>query len=115
MQGYIFNFQGKAFAPDGQVCGPVDVDAHNKRLEESELAECKTRPVILPAYVSERHNEVTTWLGTKLGTITSFTKFDNNFGGVTACVTVRATNGATYYGRFGYHSGDFVRLRKTVK
>ncbi|HEX3682221.1 MAG TPA: hypothetical protein VHU83_06730 [Bryobacteraceae bacterium] len=71
---YAFQFAGKTFTPNGQVEVP-DVEAHNRAIEEQEIAALKEHPERVFLYVKpyshlqpfERGTaDVTTWLGTVL-------------------------------------------------
>ncbi len=54
---------------------------------------------------------VTTWQGSKLGSIVSAHVYSHNFGG--RFVSIRARiNGATYYGRASWDNGSVINLRK---
>lgn len=55
---------------------------------------------------------VTTWLGTKIGTIISAQVYRHNFGGRFVSLRVRGTNGVEYHGRASYDWGSCVWLRK---
>lgn len=55
---------------------------------------------------------VKTWNGSLLGRITSAKVFGHNFGGRMVAITVRGTNGASYYGRASWDNGNVIRLRK---
>jgi hypothetical protein len=63
-------------------------------------------------YVNEERNEVTTWTGVKLGTVSFGYPYRDNFGGERTPVTVRAINGVRYHGTY-YHgmSGNYARLK----
>jgi len=126
MSAYIFEHDGKQFTPDGLVT--VDsTTAHNAQLEATELAAWIDQPDETIAYyklVSETnpdrtyrasfrtHGTVSTWLGTVLGTVTEARVYRHNLGGRFVSLRVTATNGARYYGRASYDSGNVVRLRK---
>jgi len=59
------------------------------------------------------HAVVTTWQGTVLGRITSARVYRrHNFGGRMVSVTVKGTNGVTYYGRASWDNGNCINLRK---
>jgi len=131
MEGYIFRFQDRYFSPDGEITDGRDIDAHNTGLEARELAHWQTGPDRFNAYIQEdtskpkptgdpyrecnfvyRLQAVTTWTGAPLGVITEASAYFNNFGARIACVRIKGTNGAEYYGRFGYDNSQLVRLRK---
>jgi len=55
---------------------------------------------------------VKTWEDVQLGVITKANVYTNNCGARLVSLTVRATNGATYYGRASWDGGTCIRLRK---
>ncbi len=61
---------------------------------------------------TDKHAEVKTWNGSLLGRITSARVYGHNFGGRMVSITVRGTNGASYYGRASWDNGSIIRLRK---
>ena len=73
------------------VSGPYDQHINNGRDHE--------------AYVS-------TWPGTRIGTITAARVYRHNFGGRFVSLRVRGTNGAEYHGRASWDWGQCVMLRK---
>lgn len=101
------------------------IDAHNKAVDKNELSYWDSQPDRFNAYVGSyprglwpdmsicgSFDSVTTWLGTELGKIMQASVYRNNFGAIIACIRVYATNGAEYYGRFGYGTTDLIHLRK---
>lgn len=118
--GYAFDFGGHGvFTPEGRAddIQPSEVERHNQQLERQELSQWATQPERWQVYVSEEFNQagfriVTTWLGTVLGMITRMTTYRNNFGSRIVAITFKATNGATYYGRYGADWSQLCRVRK---
>lgn len=123
--GYAFQHGNTAYTPDGGRMPGADAEAHNAALEAAELAEWAKAPERFAGYISEtpepqgvsiNERHLTTWRGTKLGKVTSFRLLRAGYGAGhgyrMAAVRVRGTNGAEYYGRYGYDSGQLVRLKK---
>ena len=108
--GYIFEHEGKRFAPDGCIAGPIDVAKHDEALEAQELAMWAQKPDRHCAYVTG--TKVVTWLGTELGEVFWSSVHRNNFGAKITAVRVRGSNGAIYHGRYGSAWSQLVRLRK---
>lgn len=109
MTGYVVEFEGKQFDPNGKVSVP-NVSLMNQATEAAELTVWEHKPDRFHGYV--KNNMVTTWLGTKIGTIVRRSSYRNNLTGTRiVAVTIRGTNGAMYFGRFGA-DWEFVRLRK---
>lgn len=134
---YGFTHQNKVYTPN-QTPGvtPADVEERNKAIERDELERWKGQPdrhvvyfefpieitrqdstkpyrtrfqpVVTDAYVS-------TWLGTRLGTITRAHVYTTNLGGRIVCLQVTGTNGSKYYGRASYDNGNCVWLRKAKR
>lgn len=71
--------------------------------ERSRTYRAEFRPAIAGAVI-------TTWLGTTIGEITSARVYQHNFGSRMVAITVKGTNGRTYYGRASWDH-DCVRLR----
>jgi hypothetical protein len=138
MSDYGFVHDGKVFTPNGTTNVSVtDSDTRNKAMEQGELAEWQTAPDRFLAYYrfpTDSHTKryqaswraepspfapdsrgaiVTTWLGTKLGDITSARVYRHNFGSRMVAITVKATNGATYHGRASWDHGECITLRKS--
>ena len=109
--GYVFEFHGKQFDPDGQVAMP-DWKAHNKALSDNELAEWAKIPSVWSGYVCDSHNDFTTWNGGMLGRVVSRSFYTSNLGVRTESIRIKGTNGAEYYGRKGLRSTDLLRVRK---
>ena len=119
MPGYIFQFQGGSFAPEGKVDVP-DIGAHNRAVEAGELATWIQGPDRWHGYVeltgpkpyrARRGDpvEIHTWLGTVIATgVISAISFA--FGRPVEHVRVKGTNGRIYIGKYG-QSGTFIRLR----
>jgi hypothetical protein len=65
------------------------------------------------AYYTLAH--VSTWLGTRIGTVTHAQVYRHNFGCRMVSLRVTGTNGAEYYGRASYDHGQCVNLRRVTK
>jgi hypothetical protein len=115
-----------------------EVDARNKATETRELARWGTKPAdaigyfefpvikaegqpcsqeYLPTFspllrVGAQPAYVTTWKGTKIGEITHARVYRHNFGGRFVSLTVKGTNGVTYFGRASWDNGNSVILRR---
>ncbi len=132
LMDYGITHQGQVVTPN-QTAGvsPEDNQARNKAIEQAELDHWKTQPDRMTAYYdfpnhpegtrmpyrisfypSNTGAKVTTWLGTTLGDIVSAKVYRHNFGFRMVSITVRATNGACYYGRASWDNGDVINLRK---
>ena len=124
MSGYIFSAAGHGqYDPNGQVDPPVaDVGAHNREVEQIELAIWETQPDRAIAYISDQPidrrgsrtstHEFSTWLGTRIGYGEITGQYRGFWSSTILCVRCRGTNGAVYIGRFGKDGGTAVRLRK---
>ena len=113
-KGYVFDFQGKLFEPDGRVMDihtPEQVQAHNASIEAAQLAQWAKQPEHFAVYIG-KDDFVTTWLGTKLGRILHRSTFRGNIAHKITCVRFRGTNGAEYYGRYGSDWSQLCRVRK---
>lgn len=103
--------------------------ARNRETERILLAEWQTQPDRMIAYYKfaegcrpdslHLHTArtladciVTTWLGTKIGTITRANVYRHNLGSRFVTIRVRGTNGAEYYGRASWDWGDCIVLRR---
>jgi hypothetical protein len=106
---YIIKHEGKQFAPDGPV-NVADVEAHNRQVEQQELAAWAAKPDRWQGYVNG--NDVTTWRGIVIGTIYHSRKYVDGFGHRMQAIRFHGTNGESYYGRYGYDWSQFVRVRK---
>jgi|ERR1700722_5221392 len=122
MTGYIFDFQGKAFDPDGRLRGvvtPAQIAAHNATLAQAELERWNDKPEHFLVYVSG--DAITTWSGVDLGRVTSARTGAwryHNIGGHPCHpyrlthIRVRGTNGAEYYGSYGSDNLQACRVRR---
>jgi hypothetical protein len=66
------------------------------------------------AYVSTDHKSITTWMGERLGSITSYHEYRvPSFGwpSVRVAIRVRAINGREYHGTYYASAGDYCRLK----
>lgn len=110
------------------------MDARNKAMETRELELWETKPERFTAYYRFIQNEidtakqarygrqrfypslsgasVSTWLGTRLGTIIEARVYPHNLGGRFVSLRVRGSNGAVYYGRASWDNGEVINLRK---
>lgn len=137
MSDYGFIHEGKVFTPNGTAdVVPSDNDERNKAIERAELEAWQARPERFVAYYhfpTDSHTtrsqgvwrgeptgftprldgaHVTTWLGTRLGTITSARVYRHNFGGRFVSMRVKGSNGAEYHGRASWDWGTVIRLRR---
>jgi len=126
MSGYIFEFQGQQFTPEGAVTVPSTAE-HNAVLAQQELTAWQTRPDHWAGYVTfpatypvsvakpyeQQRVTLTTWMGELLGHGYVTGVFRNNLtGSRTVAIRVRGTNGATYIGRFGDEWSQLCRVRR---
>ncbi len=109
MTGYAIRLQGQTYTPNGQT-DISDTDAHNQAIASAELAEWAKQPDRFAIYVTAKL--ATTWLGTRLGTISIANTYTNNLGARITCIRVRGTNGATYHGRYGADWSQLCRIRR---
>lgn len=107
-------------------------DTHNRETEAIELERWKTQPERQLAYYRFIQDEidragkqrlttyhpsligasVSTWMGTRIGTITSARVYPHNIGSRMVAITVTGSNGAHYYGRASWDWGTCINLRK---
>jgi len=131
---YGFAHEGKVYTPNATPdIQPAENQDRNRAIEQAELAHWATSPDVLLAYYHFPQHEapgpkyhayredfypirqrayVSTWLGTRLGTIISAHVYRHNFGGRFISLEVLGTNGAIYHGRASYDWGQCVTLRK---
>ena len=113
---YLFEHQGKQFAPDGIVSvGPVE--KHNQDEEAKEIEWLKTHPEKLFLYVRTTPGwdwAITTWPGTTVSQWVQFgSKVRSGFGWHTYRRSVNCRIfGVRYVGWFFESSGNYCRLRK---
>ena len=131
MSDYAFVHQGKAYTPNGTDLAADTATDHNAQLERAELERWQAQPDRTVAYyhfgegITGRELEitresryfandcyVTTWPGTRIGTIIAARVYRHNFGGRFVSLRVRGSNGANYYGRTSWDWGQCVVLRK---
>jgi hypothetical protein len=128
---YGFEHNGKVYTPNGTPgIAPVDNADRNQAIETAEPAIWQDRPLRMAAYYRFPHVEsgglyrrhfnppttgavVTTWRGAVIGHIIAARVYWHNFGGRFVALTVRGTNGATYYGRASWDNGTVVRLHRS--
>jgi hypothetical protein len=127
---YGFIHADQVFTPNGTIgINTADNDARNAEIERAELTRWADTPDSMLAYYTipdapvgglyrrtfdlpVRNATVSTWLGTKIGSITTARVYGHNFGGRILVITVQGTNGARYYGRASWDNGTAIRLRK---
>lgn len=130
MADYGFVHDGRVFTPNATPgLDASTVDARNQAIEAAELARWETAPDVQVTYfhfpaevgggpyrssfrpqLADAH--VTTWPGTRIGTIVDARVYRHNFGGRFVAIRVRGTNGAEYHGRASYDWGSCVQLRR---
>lgn len=114
MIGYVYTHEDKQFDPNG-IVAVSDPQAHNRGLEQSELAFLATKPDRALAYIVKCGDQerVTTWLGTEIGRILNSSRFTNNLTGARMRhVRIALNNGVTYHGTYSSDWSEAVRLRK---
>lgn len=111
--GYILNFNGRGYSPDGVVGAPsqADIDAHNSALAAAELAHLKAtgRGVL---YLGA-DGQVTQWAGKLIGTAHHQRKSWHNMAGRDGRTDVWFEfDGSTWH---GVNIGDsqILRVRRT--
>lgn len=127
-QGYAFEHEGRTFTPNGSA-SIADVEGHNKEVEQQELAYWATAPEHWQVYIVKHEHPTMramgcgngpetwymaeTWLGTRLseGRV-SISRFSTNLSRNIVAIRFKATNGATYYGRYGADWSQLCRVRK---
>jgi hypothetical protein len=129
MTGYAISHEGKAYTPNGRDDSIKDVDAHNRELEQAEIAWLATKPERVTLYVGktlgdgmgcDRHGPtsrraLTTFLGTKVGTCALSSSWRvNSYVGSRMYQIYARINGVDYTGR-GFGEGMSVNLRKCAK
>lgn len=130
MADYGFVHEGRVYTPN--ATSGLDASTNEERnqaIEAAELARWEAQPdrqvayfrfpaetgggLYRPAFrpqLADAH--VTTWPGTRIGTIVNARVYRHNFGGRFIAIRVRGTNGAEYVGRASYDNGTVVHLRK---
>lgn len=66
-------------------------------------------------YISRDKAMATTWTGEELGRVTFGRTYRDNFGGERVAITVQAVSGDTYHGTYFKSSGDYARVKKSIK
>ncbi|NYG46379.1 hypothetical protein GGD67_003850 [Bradyrhizobium sp. IAR9] len=66
-------------------------------------------------YISRDKAMATTWTGEELGRVTFGRTYRDNFGGERVAITVQAVSGDTYHGTYYKSSGDYARVKKSIK
>lgn len=130
MADYGFVHDGRVFTPNATPgLDASTVAERNQAIEAEELARWQTGPDRQVAYFTFPAETgggqyrpsfrpqladayVTTWPGTRIGTIVDARVYRHNFGGRFIVIRVRGTNGAEYYGRASYDWGHVIMLRK---
>lgn len=129
---YGFAHDGKVYTPNGtQGIGTAENETRNKALETRELERIATAPERITAYYdfpedremrggtqyastfrpSLRDAHVTTWMGTRIGTITSARVYLHNWNSRMVSMNV-TINGIGYYGRASWDHGTCINLRR---
>lgn len=102
----------------------TDIDARNWATSNAELIAFAQAPMRYAGYVTFDQStssrpyrgqgvRLTTWMGDLLGTGTVTGVFRNNLtGSRTVSISIRATNGHTYTGRFGDEWSQLCRVRR---
>lgn len=108
------------------------IEAKNRELDAKNVqrwAECPDKFVVYYEFPEEkgggiwrdrfnprtRDAYVSTWMGAKLGVITSAVVHTNNMRARIVTVRVQGNNGARYYGAAGWDSGNSIVLRKVKR
>lgn len=129
MRDYGFVHEGQVFTPNATPgITAAENLTRNQAIEAAELRAWDGKPAVVLAYYQftptptpDRYlrsfriagtGTVTTWMGTKLGTITAARVYTHNFGGRFVSMRVRGTNGAEYYGRASWDWGSVIRLHR---
>lgn len=134
MSDYAFVHEGKAYTPNGTDVPASQVADHNAQIERAQLELWQSAPTMFVAYynfpsvtVAQReartwggtrwflaleNAHISTWLGTRIGTITSARVYRHNFGGRFVALRVQGTNGAEYHGRASWDWGSVITLRR---
>ncbi len=134
---YGFIHDGRVYTPNATpTIAPEHNADRNAAIERAELAAWDAKPDRMLAYFkfpnddpSNAHRRfwrdafyptltgahVTTWPGTRIGTITAARVYRHNFGGRFVAITVKGTNGATYHGRASWDNGSCVILRRSTR
>jgi hypothetical protein len=87
-------------------------DPGNEARGRVELYEfCTERPTSYFAYVNTLTNQLTTWVGNVLGSVSMGREYRDNFGGVRVPITVNGVNGLTYHGTYFKSAGDYARIK----
>ena len=108
---YGFQLEDRVFTPNGSAVSPAENAARNKAIEVHELEAWQTKPDLFAVFVSDK-TEITTWLGSLLGCITSSSTHVNR-GARICCIKVRGNNGANYWGRYSSDWSQLVLLHKS--
>jgi hypothetical protein len=104
---------GRIFTPNQTDVDLAENEARNRAIDAATLAKWANKPQSMVAYVNG--GRVTTWMGAELGRVIRSSTYRNNLGARIDCLTVRATNGATYHGRMSVDWSQAIRLRKSKR
>ncbi len=116
---YGFTHRGKVYTPNGTTgISAEDNLERNEAIEQAMLAAWREQPDRMLAYYHLGVNptftkgDVTSWLGSYLGEITSAHVYRHTFGGRMVSIKVTGSNGAKYYGRASYDHGTCIMLQR---
>lgn len=141
MSDYGFVHEGKVYTPNATAgVSASENSERNAKIERAELKQWAEAPsTFAPAYYHFPSEEqggrpyrdrfipclyryerdvrittayVSTWLGTRIGTITSARVYRHNMGHRFVSLRVHGTNGAEYHGRASWDCGQCVTLRR---
>lgn len=100
---------------------PSEVPAHLKPVTNEERSALeifeflRDKPEKYFLYISRDKGLATTWTGDELGRVTFGRTYRDNFGGERVAITVHAISGDTYHGTYYKSSGDYARVKKSIK
>jgi hypothetical protein len=75
----------------------------------------RDKPARYFLYINAEKKLATTWTGEELGRVTFGRTYRDNFGGERVAITVQAVSGDTYHGTYYKSSGDYARVKKSIK
>ncbi|MBB4398721.1 hypothetical protein [Bradyrhizobium sp. ERR14] len=100
---------------------PSEVPAHLKPVTNEERSALeifeflRDKPESYFLYISRDKGLATTWTGDELGRVVFGRTYRDNFGGERVAITVHAISGDTYHGTYYKSSGDYARIKKSIK
>jgi|SRR5215470_13733583 len=120
MDEYLFEFEGKTFAPSGRKEIAITAEEHNKALEQDEIEWLKTAPDKCFLYVHRSGQHVMTWKGTVVSDLNTTQLGPKRIVGFQSYVkggTYRRSIsckifGVQYHGWYMESSGDYCRLKR---